>query len=388
MASSVGAQPQVVVIQTTIPDYRTRFFTALSERLGSRLVLLSGDEDWYRDVKHAGGVPHVHTRNVFLVRRQLLWQAGALRPLLGTDIAVIGLNPRILTSWVALILRRLRRRRTVLWGHAWPRQGIASPKDRVRNVMRGLADTLIVYTETEAMDLRRRSPRLEVVAAQNALYSQSELQPIGDAPATDFICVGRLNPAKKPLLLFDAFRLAESELPPDIRLVFVGDGPLRERLEENARSAGVDDRVLFLGHISSLDELRDIYARAVASISPGYAGLSLLQSLGFGIPMLVARDEPHAPEIEAAIDGQNVIFFGSDSAAELASSLVAIARDRQQWRSRRSLIAEPIRNRYSIESMVDSFVTALGIDQSSSLGDETSAEHRAPGESATKRTVL
>jgi len=389
MASSARDSPCVVVIQTTIPDYRTRFFDALSERLGSRLMLLSGDEDWYPDLKHAGRVPHIHTRNVFLVRRQLLWQAGALRPLLRADVAVIGLNPRILTSWVALTLRHLRRRRTVLWGHAWPRQGMASPTDRVRNIMRRLADTVIVYTETEVTELRRLSPGLDVVAAQNALYSQPELQSVGSADAaTDFLCVGRLNPSKKPLLLLDAFHLAEHGLPGDIRLVFVGDGPLRESLEETARSAGLTDRVLVVGHVSSLDELRDMYARAVASVSPGYAGLSLLQSLGFGVPMLIARDEPHAPEIEAAIDGQNAIFFPSDSPAALASALVTVARTRQEWRSRRSLISDPIRSRYSIENMVESFVTALRIDAASSHDTDTPVEPSAPPESASERTAV
>jgi glycosyltransferase involved in cell wall biosynthesis len=354
-----SSSPQIVVVQTTIPDYRTRFFEALSARLGRNLTILSGTEDWYSDVKHAGRVPHVATRNHFLARRQLLWQSRALTPLLRADVAVVGLNPRIVTNWIALVLRRLLRRRTVLWGHAWPRRGMTSNTDRLRAFMRRLADTVIVYTETEADTLRRTSPGIDVVAAPNALYAVGELTPLLSSRPTDFVCVGRLNPTKKPDLLLRAFVLAVPRLPADIRLVFVGDGALRYELEQQVRSAALDDRVRFLGHVSALDQLRGIYEYAIASISPGYVGLSLLQSLGFGTPMLIARDEPHAPEIEAAVEGLNAIFFDSDSAPALANVLVEVAKQRHDWESRRSSIAEDVQNRYSIERMVESFIEAL-----------------------------
>jgi glycosyltransferase involved in cell wall biosynthesis len=352
----------IVVLQTTVPDYRERFFMALAQRLGSRLVLLAGDEDWYTDVKHAGGVPCLLTRNRFVVRRQLLWQSGALRHLVRAEVAVVGLNPRLLTAWLALLLRRLLRRRTVLWGHAWPRQGQASKSDRVRGLMRGLANTLIVYTETEAADVRSISRRANVIAAPNALYSCDELapaDPIG-RPAS-ILFVGRLNPTKKPDLLLDAFRLALPQLPPEIRLVYAGDGPLRETLEANASEDGTRERVEFHGHVSSLEELRGLYADAIVSASPGYVGLSVIQSLGFGVPMLIARDEPHAPEIEAAIDGVNAVIFEGDRPIALATALVEVVASRDDWLARRHEISRAIRDRYSIERMVDAFLGALHV---------------------------
>ena len=189
----------VAVIQTTIPDYRTTFFEALSHAVGPGLLLLSGDEDWYRDLRHAGRVPHVRTRNVFFARRRLLWQRGAVRPLLAARVAVVGLNPRIVTNWVVLIARRLMGRRTIVWGHAWSRRGSTSPTDRLRGAMRRLGSTVIVYTETEARQVRTASPKLDVVAAPNALYPRAELlRPLESESADDFVFVGRLTPSKKP----------------------------------------------------------------------------------------------------------------------------------------------------------------------------------------------
>jgi glycosyltransferase involved in cell wall biosynthesis len=45
--------------------------------------------------------------------------------------------------------------------------------------------------------------------------------------------------------------------------VIAGDGPDRERLEELARTRGLDGRAVFAGRVSA-DELADLYARCLA----------------------------------------------------------------------------------------------------------------------------
>jgi glycosyltransferase involved in cell wall biosynthesis len=362
MRPATTRRPRVVLVQTLIPDYRTPFLRELLAKLGSELVLISGTEDWSVDVSPADDVPYVHVRNRYFGRRQLLWQSGVLRPALTAHVTVLGLNPRIVSSWVALVGRRIRGRRTVLWGHAWPRRGSASRTDVIRKLMRRLADTMIVYTETEATQLRATSSSIDVVAAPNALYPMEEIGPEISGRPTDFLFVGRLNPAKKPELLLEAFRLAEPSLPRDVRLVFVGDGPLRDNLETRARTAGLTDRVVLLGHLSDTDSLRRAYGQAIASVSPGYVGLSVIQSLGYGVPMLVARDEPHAPEIEAVVEGENAMLFREDTPESLAALLVAAAEHREHWLARRSSIAAQIRSTYCVENMVAAFISGLRLD--------------------------
>ena len=370
MRGSAQQRPKVVVVQTTIPDYRRPFFDALTAELGHNLELLSGDEDWDTDIAHVHDVPHTRVRNVFLARRQLLWQVGAVKSLLAGDIAVVGLNPRVLTSWVALLGRGLMGRRTLVWGHAWPRRGPSSRTDRLRGLMRRLASTIVVYTETEARHLGSRSPRIDVVAAPNALYRRRELGPSPTTgEVTDLVYVGRLTGSKRLELLIEAFLAAGADLPEDVRLIIVGEGTLRSGLEAQARSSPLGGRIAFTGHVSSVDQLRDIYARAIASVSPGLVGLALIQSLGFGVPMILPRDADHGPEIEAAIEGVNVVVFPSESCAGLAAAIVSVIRDRDDCLARRPQIASPILDRYSIERMAASFVDALRLEARSPSGD-------------------
>lgn len=352
-------EPTIVFVQTVVPDYRTRFYEDLAREVGT-YTLMAGGTDWSTDIVHVETVPSVHVRNRYLAGRRLLWQSGVLRAAASADVVITSLNPRVLSSWLILVIRRLRRRRTLLWGHAWPRRGRS---DRARDVFRRLASTLIVYTETEARQLRELRRETDVVAAPNGLYRRAEIGPVHAGAACDVVFVGRLNPSKKPVLLLDAFVSAAPRLPADVRLVLVGDGPQRELLEQRANDADLGDRVVFTGHISDVEELRAIYGRAIVSVSPGYVGLSLIQSLGYGVPMLIARDEPHSPEIEALAEGENGSLFASDSPDSLAVALVEMVAKREHWLSRRGAIAEQVRSTYTVEHMVAAFASAIRGDR-------------------------
>jgi glycosyltransferase involved in cell wall biosynthesis len=361
--STARRAPAVALLQVVIPDYRTRFFELLQEELGSDLEILAGRDDFERTVRPADSFSGwTEVRNRFVAGRRLLWQSGALRTLLRAHVAVLSLNPRILNVWAALVLRRVLRRRTILWGHAWPRTGAGSATDRLRHLMRVLADGLIVYTETEANELRGRMGRVEIAAAPNALFLATELDTTSSAHrAKNVVFVGRLIAAKKPDLLLRAFLLALDDLPPDANLIFVGDGPLRPSLEAQAVAAGATERVVFEGHVTDLSELRRIYGEAVISVSPGYSGLNLIQSLGFGVPALIARGEPHAPEIEAAVEGENAVFFESDSPTQLAALLVTVFGECDSWHSRRAAIAADCARTYTVEAMAARFLDILHV---------------------------
>jgi glycosyltransferase involved in cell wall biosynthesis len=59
--------------------------------------------------------------------------------------------------------------------------------------------------------------------------------------------VGRLSPEKGLTALLDAFAAVAAEFE-EVRLVLVGDGPCRTKLEKQALSLGITSRVVFAGH--------------------------------------------------------------------------------------------------------------------------------------------
>ncbi len=352
---------RVVLLRPAIGDYRRQALEALNERLDGGLTVLAGEADFAPTSRTGPGMRgHLQlVSNHYLAGRRLLWQSGCRRAVLGADVAILELNPRMLSSWLLLLARRARGRPTVLWGHAWPRSGRGARTDALRGRMRGLADVVIVYTETERRELMELEPGVPVVAAPNALYRAADIRPAGlaDPPPRSFVCVGRLVPLKKPQLLVRAFLDARPRLPDGATLTFVGEGPMRAELEAAAAPAG--DSIRFAGHVSDGDRLRELFEPAIASVSPGAVGLSIVQSNSFGVPMIVARDEPHGPEIEAARDGENSILIASDSSEALAEALVATAAARDRWFAMRPRIAAECAERYSVEVMAERMMEAI-----------------------------
>lgn len=355
-----AAAPRTRLIQTAIGDYRQAFLDVLVSRLGDRFDAWAGDVyfDGVTRTKVDLGSRLHRLQNRYLLGRRLLWQSGSLRAGVTAPLAVLELNPRILTTWLTLIVRRIRGRPTLLWGHAWSRSGRSAATNRLRTVMWRLANGVIMYTHQQANELREADPRARVWVAPNAIYSADTLSPAdGDQPPTDFIFVGRLVPAKKPDVLVEAFRLALGRLPAASTLIVVGDGPMARPLRDAAASLP-PDRIDFTGHVADPAKLRALYARSMASVSPGFVGLSITQSLGYGVPMIIARDEPHSPEIEAAVEGWNADFYAPSTPEALADAMAAVAA-RPADRAQRALISAACRERYSAEAMADGFIQAL-----------------------------
>jgi glycosyltransferase involved in cell wall biosynthesis len=180
----------------------------------------------------------------------------------------------------------------------------------------------------------------------------------GTDAAKDFIYVGRMVASKRPDLLLEGFLHALPSLSPAVRLLMVGDGPLVAALQRQVIEIKETHRVQFFGHVSDVGELRSLYSLALAAVSPGYVGLSIIQSLAFGVPMIVADDEPHAPEIEAARSGLNCVYFTARSVQSLSHTLVDVHRNADTWRDRSAIIAESCRNTYSVETLAERLLEA------------------------------
>jgi glycosyltransferase involved in cell wall biosynthesis len=106
----------------------------------------------------------------------------------------------------------------------------------------------------------------------------------GLAPSDYVIGVlGRLDPTKQFDLVIEA---AAPLLGDGRRLLIVGKGDEREHLEEVARSSGVADRVIFAGERHDVAAMLSAMDLFVASSKQETFGLSVLEALANGAPVL------------------------------------------------------------------------------------------------------
>ncbi len=101
------------------------------------------------------------------------------------------------------------------------------------------------------------------------------------------VFLGRLDEEK---YIHEAIEAIEKLRDLDAKLVIVGDGEMRPRLEARARELGVADRVRFTGRVSD-EELRGELTRASVFAMPSRAELqsiATMEALASGLPVVAA----------------------------------------------------------------------------------------------------
>jgi len=104
--------------------------------------------------------------------------------------------------------------------------------------------------------------------------------------------VGRLTQAKDQANLIRAFAALAKRRP--AKLMLVGEGEMRGRLEAIARDLGLADRVLFIGHVDNpYPYMRAADLFVLSSVREGFGNV-LVEALAAGTPV-VSTDCPHGP---------------------------------------------------------------------------------------------
>lgn len=171
----------------------------------------------------------------------------------------------------------------------------------------------------------------------------------GDLGKT-ILTVGRMMEQKDQATLISAFGLL-AESHPDWTLRIVGDGPLRSKLEQQARDLGLEGRIAFPG---TTRDIESEYLRAqIFAIPSRYEsfGLVTAEALAHGLPVVGFADCPGTNEL--IVDGMNgLLVSGEDRAAALAGGL-ARAMESEELRSRLAQAAPESVASFSLEQVVD-----------------------------------
>ena len=351
-----------VLYLAVLPEYRQRLVSNLDRRLGGSISYYACEAHLEQSVKTK--ITSDNFASVAMWRigdKRAFLQYGHVMDAIWARSLVIDLNPRSLTAWWLLIARRVLRQRTVVWGHLYPAKGAGSSTAMLRRWMRTLSNGLVCYSYRQGEAAVLEVPGKSCWVAPNALYDREEMGFLEGRSRTKIVYVGRLVPEKKVELLV----LAAAELVKrgrEVEVLIVGDGSERDALERSARDLDLGESVKFLGWVSSPNELRELYGEASCSVSPGYAGLSLTQSLGFGVPVVVANGEDHSPEIELESTG-GVRYFTSDDALSMADKIAEII-DAKDVVANGRRYAEAVVERYSAEVMADGLIRAMTNDGS------------------------
>jgi glycosyltransferase involved in cell wall biosynthesis len=148
-----------------------------------------------------------------------------------------------------------------------------------------------------------------------------------------FLCAGRLSDQKAPLDVLSAFHWLMATVKISerrIRLLFVGDGPLRKQLEQEILNLSLVDAVQVLGWRSDLWSLmKSANCLVLASHWEGLPNV-ILESQAAGLPVIASAVDGCQELIEDQMTG---LLFAPGQADTLASQMEWAIRHRDELKA-------------------------------------------------------
>ncbi len=256
--------------------------------------------------------------------------------------------------------------------HGWDvtdRDGSNITYQRLRRLYRPFVNHYMALSRESATYLtdKVRVPGEVVTQVYNGVDTVRFCPPVSGAPSQIDGCpfdpsrqlligtVGRMQPVKDQVLLAKAFVLALQKAPTykdRVRLVLVGDGPLRAQAQRILDDAGLSALAWLPGERSDIpDVLRGLHLFVLPSLAEGISN-TILEAMACGLPVLatavggnldlvdVGRTGHIVPPADADVMAQHIVAFCAEPARGQAMGLAGRAR---------------VESRFSMSAMVGTY---------------------------------
>jgi glycosyltransferase involved in cell wall biosynthesis len=340
---------KVLFLQNVLFDYRVPFYNGLVKRGYEVTVLHSGA---------ANGLHCEFEERIVPLKKLGSFHLQTQRPDLSKYDVVIAMFDLYWPLNVLLAIMS-RQYRLVFWGHGLGQDSLGN---RLRIALANKADAIVLYTEIGRQAMLDKGMRAELTYVANNTVEVSNHQ--AKAVAGDsFLFVGRLQARKRVDLLMQAFAALLKAVPEhSFTLAIVGDGDIRQELEQLAVSLNIAESTKFHGSVTDNTILKPIFHRAIAYVSPGHLGLGLNHALAFGVPIISNASVTHAPEVAILTEHNSMMINAledSDCVTQLAEKMITLATDEFLANKMSQQSYGDYVDHCSMERMVDGVVAAI-----------------------------
>lgn len=325
---------------------------ALTEATEFRERIRRDDTEVYALRKRPGKDPHCYLRLFRLLR--------ALRP----DVVHtrnLGTLDMQLSACLARVPVRLHGE------HGWDVHDPDGTTPRFRRRRRLVAPLIHRFTavsrDLEAWLISRVGiPPAKVVRICNGVdidRFQTVFSRRGGRPA-NVVTVGtvtRFEPIKDPMNLAQAFvlarkLLARSRSDVELRLLMVGDGPLRGEVRQYLEDAGVADQARLPGASDAVaDWLAQMDIYALGSRREGISN-TILEAMASGLPVIASAT---GGNLELVVSSQTGALVPPENPQVLAEALVSYASDGALRDAHGAAGAQRVRDEYSLGVMIERY---------------------------------
>ncbi|MDG1512939.1 MAG: glycosyltransferase [Mariniblastus sp.] len=336
--SEVDIRPVVVLQYLTLIHYRESVFNRIASDPRIDFTICCGKKSPYQKMRNFEPQPPLKIKWVknFVVNitqmHFIVWQWGAIINLVRTRpnvLILLGADPHILSSFPLFFIAKILRVKVCWWSHATlAGQGFLGRW--LRLFFYKHADGILAYDEVGRLRLEKAGVEPSTMTTiWNCLNDADYKLSANDRQVTENDCtirvlyIGRLYRDKKMRLLIEAAAILKDR---GVTFVvdIVGDGPELTATKEKSIALDLNDVIRFHGAKYD-DELTQFLSKADIGVIPSWAGLSAIQYMASGIPVITEENRGinHPPEVSAIIEDETGAFFDFESAESLANTIEA-----------------------------------------------------------------
>lgn len=172
---------------------------------------------------------------------------------------------------------------------------------------------------------------------------------------TRLIFIGRLDTAKRVDVLLNAmhiYNMRASET--SCRLLVIGRGPLKNKLEAYAKELDLDQKVNFIGEVP---EVHDYLSNSDIFVLPSEAeGISnvLLEAMASGLPCIASEIPGNQRVIK---HNENGLLFAKNDANDLADTIFKLSSDKIMRSKLGRNARQTVEDSYNISAIAESYIT-------------------------------
>ena len=340
---------KILIIQNKILHYRKALYNELSNYYNIT-VLHSGDKSLVKEDRYKEVISSKTKFLTFEIQHSLFSE---VRKDYDVVIAMFDLH------WLKnfLIPSIVKKNTEFIWWGQWlTDKNIA---DYLKVYFSNKNVKSILYTESEKKRLIHEGVKEENLFVANNTFDVGErYKCFQELDKNTILFVGSLDKRKELDVLLKAFSEIIEIIPKSINLVIIGDGEEKENLIKLIGKLSLKKRVSMKGKITSNQDLIEYYKKALVNVSFGQAGLSVLQSFGYGVPFITKTNAISGGEKTNIIQGYNG-YFCEDNVESLVHLLQILSNDESLARTLGKNAYEYYSEKCTIRNMANGFIKAI-----------------------------
>lgn len=344
---------KILIIQNTLPHYREAFFNKLSEEY-KVTILHSGNESKSNSLKNYSEIlTPVYKFGPFLFQKKVISLANS-----GEFDAIISMCDLHWANSILILWFHNKKSKFVFWGSWFTDKYFI---DKLKILLACKSDANIFYCKNHREAFLEKAPHLNKerqFVANNTIYVKPNIDSSKFNAKDIILFVGSLNPRKQLGTMIRAFSLVSSKIPENIKFQIVGDGEEFDNIISLVNSLHMSERIVLMGRQQNDNQLTQLYKRTIVSISFGQAGLSVLQSFGYGVPFVTKKNAISGGETTNIIHGYNG-YLCEDSISSLAYYLELLCNNLPHSRQLGENAYKFYEEHCTISKMVDGFRMAI-----------------------------